>query len=337
MEVLAYALGEIMIEAACADPAQAVRLDQLWRMLFSLQPMHTPGAQPAICFHLHADRTSMAPPPPGRPASQSGRLQGWRTATGYRFQCSGSALDVDLVAGRGTGVLTPGFWHCTLTEQREFFLHAFLMLLRRHGYYGLHANGVVKGPRGRPRGVLMAGESGSGKTTLALSLVRQGWCYLADDLLFLHAVDGQVSAVGLRRGFACLPETIERFPGLVNVAERSPRLMAGKKLLPVEAVSSGHFTPCCTPTVLLLPRVAGGRHSRLVPLDETGAVAALMGLSTGIWTDRTDVMQQLEMLKQLVQQARCYQLLSGEDVYTDPAAVSALLEQCQEGEQWPKS
>lgn len=314
-----YTLGGTAIRVLCDEAEQAVQLARCWQLLFSLCRVDAPASMPVIHLHFRAADQPMARPALLTHFCQSGPLQGWQTARGYYLQCANASLALNLRQSCGVGRLTPSFWACSLAEQREFFLVSLLMLLRSHGYYGLHANGVVNGEGG----VLLIGDSGAGKTTLTLSLVQAGWRYLADDALLLRRDNEHVAALALRRGFACREQTLHYFPHLP--AAHSPDLMDGKKLLTVEAIGNSAVRLCCTPHVLLFPQIGGGPHSRLAPLDEASALTTLIRLSTGILTERASVVQQIEVLKALVQQARCYQLRLGADVYEAPAAVAALL------------
>lgn len=316
-----YAVGEITIEATCSEPQQWDQLSHLWHAVFSLRPLDASTVAPAVTLNFNAPTQPISPPEPTGEITQTGSLQGWQTQRGYFLQCGTSCLNLDLPDGRGTGRLTADFWHHSLAEQREFFLLSFLVLLRQYGYYGVHANGLVH----NGAGFLLIGESGSGKTTLTMSLVRSGWQFLADDALLLYQSDGGVQAHALRRGLSCVPQTITRCTGSDALAKQSMDLMDGKRLVDIEDIRPDCFIGQTIPQVLLFPRVAGGTRSRLVPLDETHAISALMRLSTGILTDRTSVVRQLAVLRQLVEQTRSYQLLLGEDVYQQPAAVSDLL------------
>jgi hypothetical protein len=324
MTVQTYAVGEATIHVTCADSRQLAQLDALWRRLFSLRRIAPLVAAPPIRLNFYSPEQARVQPSGVRSAPHPARLHGQPTPCGYQLVCGEATLDLDLTRSQGVGVLPPAFWSYSLVEQRDFFLVGLLMLLHCHGYYGLHANGVVHGETG----YLIIGESGAGKTTLTASLVQAGWAYLADDALVLYQANGQVEALGIRQGMACRAETLVRFPELAGVAATSPELAADKKLLGQAEIGSGGERLRCVVHVLLFPQVAGGQHSRLTSLDPVSALATLMRFSTGILTERSRVVQQMELLKVLVQQARAYQLHLGEDVFTEPATVASLLALC---------
>jgi hypothetical protein len=268
----------------------------------------------------------------GRPAaaeeiSRSHHLRVCRTRTGFWLQCDASVLDLDLSRSRAYGELDAGLWHLALPRQREFFLLTLVILLHRHGLFALHANGVVK----EDTGVLIIGDSGCGKTTLTLSLIREGWRYLADDALMLRRASRGIEALALRQGFSCAPLTVARFPELSAALVDLPCAADGERLADLEALYPGSFVPRCIPRVLVCPQITRELHSRLHPLDQVGALTAMIPESAGIMADRLGGMRQLGVLKELVQQATSYRLLLGCDVFEAPAEVAQLLWEARRG------
>lgn len=318
-----YAIGGATIQTKFGDPVQAELVENHWTLLFGIRPVEIPVSKPTICLDFCAADDPPIYESQNEPICQSGALQGWQTANGYHLQCADATLTVDMVHSCAIGRLTANFWDCNLVEQREFFLIALLMLLRGHGYYGIHANGVVY----CGQGVLLVGDSGAGKTTLTLSLVQSGWRYIGDDSLLLHQIKPEgstaaVTAFPLRRGFACREETVNFFPQLATIAAQSPALLEGKKLLPIEAIAPGATDTVCTPRLLLFPKIVEGSESQLLPLDEASALTLLMRQSTGILRDRASAAAQIGVLKELVQQSLCYEFHGGTDVYKTPATVA---------------
>jgi hypothetical protein len=248
-----------------------------------------------------------------------------KTPVGLRIQSGGSMLDLDLAHSHGVGHLADNFCSHPLQDQRGFFLLAFLMLLPRHGLYGLHANGVVK----NDTGCLIVGGSGHGKTTLTLSLIREGWHYVSDDALVLQRNPLGIEARAFRRWFACSQETINHFPELGRAASDAWPTRDGKHTVDLESVYSGQFSTHCKPRLLLFPQITGKPHTQLVPLDATRAMIALMQQSLGLVVGQPVVSRQLEILKQLVAQARSYRLLLGRDAYQDPTTVENLVRSAQ--------
>lgn len=296
------------------------RLAALWQALFAVNVREVRHASPLASFRLYETPEQAQPPPPTRTVVQ--RVPGlsiWTTANGFLLRSAHTWLAVDVAASCAYGVLTPEFWHTPQLIQRDFFLLSLTMLLRRHGYYGLHANGLVGGGRG----YMIVGASGSGKTTLTLSLVRAGWQYVADDALLLKDEPAAVVGLALRRSFACTAQTLAHFPELAAAAgDIAPGC---KGAVALDGLFPESFIPRCTPAVLLFPRIAGGAQSLLEPLAPTQAVLALLPQSAGMFTDHASSRQQLATLVRVAHQASSYTLLLGDDVFDEPGALVNLL------------
>jgi hypothetical protein len=258
---------------------------------------------------------------------RSQNLRVCKTQAGFRLHCDASVLDLDLSRSRGYGVVDAGLWDLALPRQREFFLLGLVILLHRHGLFTLHANGGVK----EGTGFLLVGDSGCGKTTLTISLIREGWRYLADDALVLQRSSRGIEALALRQSFSCAPQTVNRFPELGAAIVDVPSAADGERVADLEALYPGSFVPCCVPSMLLYPQITRERQSRLVPLDPVGALIAMIPESAGIVADRPGGMRQLGVLRELVQQAASYRLLLGSDVFDAPAEVARLLWQARRG------
>jgi hypothetical protein len=210
-----------------------------------------------------------------------------KTNGGYYIQCGSSSLHADVGGALAEGCLDSTFWNSDAAAQREFFLLAFLMLLRPHGLYGLHANAAAADERG----VLIVGPSGAGKTTLCGVLTSQGWRYAGDDAVMLRQSPGGVEAHPFRRAVA---ESL--------VAANSPQ-------------------PCHV-RAIVFPRITARPRSRLVALDPTQALVGLIQQSPGILADRGLAGRQLAVLQTLASHARCYRLLFGADAFDEPALIS---------------
>jgi hypothetical protein len=316
-----YALDDITVGVECQDSWQAELLGQRWQEIFHFSLLNRPVAKPTVCFQFDPFDQSVCRPHLGAEICRSRHLCIYKTQTGFYLRCGNSSLDLDIARSQATGSLDQTFWHYPLEELREFFLLSFLMLLQQHGIYGLHANAVTQ----EGRGYLIVGDSGHGKTTLAISLIRNGWSYLADDAILLRQKPGEIESLALRNGFSCTQATLARFPEFGTTALESPGLFDGKRLVLMDHFVPDQFISRSSPRVLLFPQIAGGQRSQLVPMDETQTITALMRQSPGILVNRSAAAKQLGLLKQLISQTHSYQLLLGEDVYQASASVSDLL------------
>ncbi len=190
----------------------------------------------------------------------------------------------------------------------SLFTIPLIDLLKRHGRYSLHAASLSHDGHG----LLIAGTSGSGKSTLTLALLRAGFDYLGDDMVFLVNDQIGVQALGFPDEVDVTPDTVRFFPELSHLREVQ-RLPGWQKhqILPedvygVKPVMQSH------PRVLLFPRVSGLEHSVITPLDSH---VALLELSPNILlTDPASSQKHFDALGALVNQCRCYRLETGTDL-----------------------
>lgn len=229
-------------------------------------------------------------------------------------------MDIQVSLSTGVGAINDEFWSSPLQDQREFFLLTFLMLMRRHGLYGLHAGAVSRAGSG----CLIVGRSGKGKTNLTIALVKEGWDYLSDAAAVLRQSGEDVQALAFRHGFSLTPHTVGKFPELENTRMQG-RFSNGKRSVDVDSIYPGQFTYRCKPRMIIFPDIVDRRRSRLVQLDKLRTLTLLIEQSPGIMTGRALVEGQLAALKLLVEQAGCYRLMAGIDVFEEPSAVSQLV------------
>lgn len=326
MQQGSYLIGAVRAKLGCTDPAQFAKLAELWQTLFQMQADVDDVQCPTLTFHFTEPLDSPFPETAATPLWQYGRLHVWQTTTGFYLTCGDSALTIDSAQANAKGSLAVSFWTYRLVEQREFFQLALFLLLRRQGIYLLHTNGVVPPQPTANAGFLLIGDCGAGKTTLTLSLLTAGWFCVGDDQLMLQSEARQpVTAYALRRGFSCTVQTANAFPALA-AAQPGPALNREKTLLHLDKLYPERFVRSCTPRILLFPQIAHTAVSRLVLLNQTQTMLALLGQPrTGVLADPPTVPGYLDLLKVLVQQARGYQIYLGRDVLEWPNQFSEML------------
>jgi hypothetical protein len=315
----AYAIGDLKIAVTGLKPSQAERLHALWQRCFAVKRSHPAKAHVQLRFR--SQPSPLVEANSQRQPFHAAQLRSWQTPMGFSVQCGASLLDLDLLHNRANGILDDSFWNHPWEQQQGFFLFTLIALLRQHGRYTLHANALVH----QDASYLIVGSSGAGKTTLTACLLRQGWASLGDDALMLQDVPPGIQALALRRGFAFTPDTLDCFPDLATQGAIG-QTAAGKHLVDLAALYPQRFVPRCQPTVLLFPQIEARQQTQLRPLSAATAFVNLAQQTVGITTDPTPANQQLDLLARLVQQCRSYQLLLGTDVYEEPGAVAALLQ-----------
>lgn len=196
------------------------------------------------------------------------------------------------------GWLTPQLLRHQRFEDVTFT--ALAPLLRRRGYYLLHAFGAASSGRA----VLMVGPSGSGKTTSGLSLVTAGWQLLANDAVLLeHRPDG-IYALPTPGYLHIRPKTLELLPQLLH----------GPRFDWAEAVQIG---------LVCLPQVTGRENTAFATQNQALTLARLMEESLDSW-DKATIPAHLNLLQTLSQQADSYSLLLGKDVVNLPTLIRSV-------------
>ena len=77
-------------------------------------------------------------------------------------------------------------------------------MLKRRGCYSMHAAGFSKDGKV----ILIPGTSGAGKSTLAITLLRGGFGYLSDDMVFLRRSSDGLRVLGFPEDVDVSDQTI---------------------------------------------------------------------------------------------------------------------------------
>jgi hypothetical protein len=192
-----------------------------------------------------------------------------------------------------------------------------LELLKRRGRYGVHAAGVAQAGQA----VLIAGESGAGKTTLSLALVRAGFEFLGDDMVFLRDGEDGPLVLAFPDELDVAETTAAFFPGL---GEQLTDDLAGapKRQLAAEQLGKPVATTAA-PSLLLFPSVAGEEHSTTRPISADEATLELA--PNVLLTERDSSQRHLDALGALAGASRCYRVAAGSDLDELVALVRGLL------------
>ncbi len=192
-------------------------------------------------------------------------------------------------------------------------------LLKRHGLFSVHAAGVELDGRG----VLIAGASGSGKSTLALALLREGFGFLGDDMLFLHRDGEGVRVLAFPDEIDLSEHAAAFFPELSDLAQRRPPTGWPKHRLRAEITYAAGFVPECRPGLLVFPHVSEAPESVLEPLSEEEALLELA--PNVLLTDGAASQAHLDALGRLAAASDCYRLETARDFRRIAALLRDLL------------
>ena len=284
-----------------------------------LEPFAAPPAKPALTFAFSRVETKerhrvQEPSGPSRPVydAPEGEV--------LYFEGAGGAFYID-VCGRVRVLSEPLRGHTEVSyirEQRDnlwllsrpMFTLPFIEIMKRRGLYNLHAAGLCKGKRA----LLLPGSSGSGKSTLTLALLRAGWGFMSDDMVFLRDKSSRVLA---------FPDEIDFTEETARLLSFSPqlKLSGGEKYqLTAEALGAGVILEG-KPAALVFPRVARSDKSTLHPLTRDEALLEL--LPNVLLTEARASQAHVDALGALVAACPAYRLETGRDF----ERLSAMLEE----------
>lgn len=237
--------------------------------------------------------------------------------------CGGQAwLDVHAGAGLAHLWATDASWlisHPLLTI-------ALVELLKRRSLFALHAAAMAT-TEGAV--VLFPGASGAGKTTLALGLLRQGWGFLADDMVFLsdHTVLGFPDEVDVSEDTAAL------FPGIGPALHRPAAGDRAKRPLLIEDAFDDPPVRSGRAAAIVLPHVGAGEESRLTPVGPDEALVALA--PNVLLTDVAASQAHLDALAALVRSTPCFALATGRDFRRVSQLLAGVVERRPDGDAAP--
>jgi hypothetical protein len=208
---------------------------------------------------------------------------------GFRTK-DGSFIKADIDAGRAWGWLSS-----EVISARHLFtdllLAPLMEMLKRRGYYGLHAAAVTKDGAG----YLLPGGAGSGKTTLALGLIKQGFAYLADDKLLLRREDDAILALAFTRHFNIDPQISHYYPELHFLNDLDPLPFTLKRPVDVSSIYPDTFASRTQPRYLIHIERTGDSRSEIRPLGPAESFNRLVH-QTIFAARKETALRQLELL-----------------------------------------
>lgn len=202
--------------------------------------------------------------------------------------------------------------YCT----RTFLLAVVIVLLRRVGWYHLHAATAID-PNGR--GWLVAGDAHAGKSTTAALLAASGWQVGTDDAAFLERRDDRIlvhtchAPIALRDGGRKL---LARAGGVI-LPDR------GKVGFWPEDLG-GVWTPLVFPEIVIFTTV-GKDRTTAEPMARPAAVAELVRWSAWVMLEPDLAQDHLDALTRLTRQSRCYHVMLGRDLFARPNRLIELV------------
>ena len=292
------------ITVQCPDPVVRVALEA-WLAGLRL-------AVPASLF-LNVDVSEREPEPLGDTVFEQPELRfgPGPEGRGLRVAWDHAPAIADLPAGATTASvrLSPeavaGLDRCT----RTFLFAVVVLLLRRVGWYHLHAATAID-PGGR--GWLVTGNANAGKSTTAALLAASGWKVGTDDAAFLERRSERIlvhathAPIALREGGRRLLASA----GGIMLPDRGKYGFWPEDL-------GGIWTPLVSPDIVIFPTV-GRTRTTAQPIPGAAALAELVRWSAWVLLEPDLAQRHLDVLSQLAGQARCYRVTLGRDLFARP-------------------
>ena len=221
----------------------------------------------------------------------------------------------------GTVTIHPSFKQKKLTSKYNFILFGLTYLFSYQGLFYLH--GAALSNEGI--GYLFLGESTSGKSSISISLVRQGWHYASDDSLLINSNGSGVEVLSFRKNFHIAPQAVSKYPELDPLFLSENDVGGFKQVLDLDLIYPDQFQPSIFPKVIIFTNIISRKKSSIQLLSKGQAFANLLKQSVSIFFNRQVVNEHLNVLKRLVNQSNCYELLAGRDLYDKPDKLLKIL------------
>lgn len=197
-----------------------------------------------------------------------------------------------------------------------FFFILIVLSLKFKGLFALHSALMSK----ENAGILFTGDSGTGKTTLAVNLTDRDFRYICDDTCLLYRM-------GYRKvGAFALPKLF--FPpnnkqGFQNQPSLNSNFRGYKK--PPSIFTAAH-TKTCIPKFIIFLQITRSKKSEVTHISKNEAMIKLIKLSQLIATEEKEMfVKHLQLLKDLSEQCRCFNLLAGKDIKESPDKAKNIL------------
>ena len=312
-----YLLHDLRIVFSVTDHLAAQRLAKQW------QPFRAVHASNIASIYFSLNFSDKPPAYPQMPLISDGEhvahyRQGDRLVSVFH---GWGRFELDLAEGFITGVMRrAAIQRYGVFE--DMILLAMTPLLRRRGYFPIHAFAAAVGERA----LVLLGDIGAGKTTTGISLLARGARLIAndsplvrlvEDIPILHAYPGLLSAY---------PDSIRRFPQLLHLLIHGEILDGSEKIsFPPDAILADPWAQWGRPALLLFPRISPDlRRSRVVPMARFEALKRLVAQSIEDWDVET-IPTHMYYLRRLVESAPAYELLLAPDISDLPDLLLALL------------
>ena len=316
-----YLLHDLTLEVESDDEGAGRELERVLDSL-SWRRTEVPAAPASLSFSIRRDGGEHEVPASARPVLHAEDYRGFEADEDYYLTDGATLLHIRALERRAEVFLASSFFSRSADSRHQFWMFALVKLLQELEIYSLHAAGLVA-PDGA--GLLVVGDSGSGKSTLTIGLIHRGWGYLSDDAVLLRRRPTGVEALALRRHFYIDASASGRYVGFSLGDEIADKRGGGRRRVGVEEAFPAQRAASCFPTCLLFSRIVRRATTELVSVETSAALGRLLAQCARQAFERRATSRQLVVLKELLRQARFYDLEAGSDLHENPVILEELL------------
>lgn len=131
--------------------------------------------------------------------------------------------------------------------------------------------------------------------------------------------------LSFRKSFYIDPEVASKYPELDPHFSIENDTEGCKQFLDLDQMYPDQFRPSIVPKILIFSKITSNKKSALQSVTKGQALSNLLKQSISIFFNQQVVDEHLNVLKRLVLQTDCYQLLAGRDLYDEPDNIIKLL------------
>lgn len=204
-----------------------------------------------------------------------------------------------------------------------FFTFALFEILRHHGVYFIHSAGLIS-----PEGTcyLFPAEGGQGKSTLSLYLIRQGYQYLSDDVIFLEGDSKDLRVLGFRKLSHLSEELLPRFAELKALRNARNLDGKGKKIVDLDLVYPGkRVEQMSGKFIIIFPKRVSESASRLKALSALEGFHLLVSQSPFAFINPCLAHRHFQIIRDLLSRSRVWSMESSSDWIERPELLNELL------------
>ena len=315
-----YSLHGLNLMVQCEEKASADESEQLFAFLpFEKSERFTAHFHLALKLAL-SEKTAHIPRGSVKPYIVND-ISIFETNRSVVITDGDSTFNIQPWSVSGVVSIHPSFKKKTLASKYNFLLLGLTYLFSYQCLFDLHGAAIAD----RGIGYVFLGKSSSGKSSMALNLVHQGWNYASDDSLLLKSNGKGVEVLSFRKNFYIDLEVASKYPELCTLVSKKDNAAGSKRFFDLEKVYPNQFQPSIVPRVLIFSKITPDQKSFIQLQSKGQALANLLKQSISIFFNRQAVTQHTQILKNLIDQCKCYQLFAGRDLYDEPDKILKIL------------